>query len=98
MQKSAQLMSLFVPGHEMQEAQNKIEAFRLFAYVDDELRFTADTLGSLEALVRRALRLSDYQKIWALEGVAHCYTGAKQPVSGLLMNRTDHRNRNCAMR
>jgi hypothetical protein len=86
MQRSAQLMSLFVPGHEMQEAQNKIEAFRLFAYVDDELHFTADTLGSLEALVRRALRLSNYQKVWALEGVAHYYTGAKSPANGLLMN------------
>lgn len=89
MQQSAQLMSFFLPGHEMQEAQNKLEAFRLFAYVDQELQFTGDRQESLDALVRRALALSNYQRIWALEGVAHHYTraaSARGPVTGLLMN------------
>jgi hypothetical protein len=89
MQQSAQLMSFFLPGHEMQEAQNKLEAFRLFAYVDQELRLPDDGMTSLDAMVRRALALSNYQKVWALEGVAHNYTSianAKGPVTGLLMN------------
>jgi hypothetical protein len=82
-------MSLFLPGHEMQEAQNKLEAFRLFAYADQELHFPDGRLESLDALARRALALSNYQKIWALEGVSHYYTGhakTKGPVTGLLPN------------
>jgi hypothetical protein len=82
-------MSLFLPGHEMQEAQNKLEAFRLFAYADQELRFPEDRLESLDAMVRRALALTNYQKIWALEGVSHYYTGAVSatgPVTSMLLN------------
>jgi hypothetical protein len=89
MQRSAQFMSFFLPGHEMQEAQNKLESFRLFAYVDQELRFPQNRLDSLEVLVRRAFALSHFRRIWALEGVSHYYTGAvsaKGPVSGLLQN------------
>jgi hypothetical protein len=89
MQHSAGLMSFFVPGHEMQEAQNKIQAFRLFAYVDQELRIPPSRTEPLEALARRALALSNYRKIWALEGVAHYYTNAlKSPGKqhGLLLN------------
>ena len=89
MQQSAQLMSFFLPGHAMQEAQNKLEAFRLFAYVDQELELTEDQLEPVDALARRALALSNYQKIWALEGVAHHYTSAasvKGPVTALLMD------------
>lgn len=89
MQRSAQLMGLFLPGHEMEEAQNKLEAFRLFAYVDQELRFPRERLDSLVALVRRALVLSHYRRIWALEGVSHYYANAvsaKGPVSGLLLD------------
>ena len=89
MQRSAQLMSLFLPGHEMQEAQNKLEAFRLFAYVDQELHFHGNRLESLDALVRRALALSNYRRIWALEGVAHYYAnavGEKGKVTALLLD------------
>jgi hypothetical protein len=89
MQQSAQLMSFFLPGHAMQEAQNKLEAFRLFAYADQELHFSEDRLEPVDALALRALALSNYQKIWALEGVAHHYTSAasaKGPVTGLLLN------------
>jgi hypothetical protein len=89
MQRSAQLMSFFLPGHEMQEAQNKLEAFRLFAYPDQELHFPQDRLEPLAALARRALALSSHERIFALEGVAHYYTGvisAKGPVTGLLCN------------
>jgi len=74
MQHSAGFMSFLLPGHEMQEAQNKIQAFRLFAYVDQELRLREDGNESLAELTRRALELSNYRKIWALEGAAHFYT------------------------
>ncbi len=89
MQHSAGVMSFFVPGHEMQEAQNKIQAFRLFAYVDQELRIRDDRAESLETLTRRALALSNYRKIWALEGVAHLYTNqalAKGSPSAMLLD------------
>jgi hypothetical protein len=89
MQHSAGLMSFFLPGHEMQEAQNKIQAFRLFAYVDQELRIPPGRLEPLEVLASRALALSNYRKIWALEGVAHYYTNAaiaRGSVDGLLLN------------
>jgi len=89
MQQSARLMSFFVPGHEMQEAQNKLEAFRLFAFVDQELRFPPHRAETLPALVRRAMALGHYTRIWALEGVSHYFMDAidlNQPLSGLLAN------------
>jgi hypothetical protein len=89
MQYSAVVMSYFLPGHEMQEAQNKILAFRLFAYVDRELSIPQSRLEPIETLAGRAMALSNYRKIWALEGVSHYYTNAVQsPLSlrGLLMN------------
>ncbi len=86
MERSARLMGLFVPGHEMQEAQNKLEAFRLFAYVDRELNFPGDRLPPLAALVRRAFALRHHQRIFAIEGVGHYYTGAARPASGLLQD------------
>jgi hypothetical protein len=76
MERSAGVMSFFMPGHEMQEARNKIQAFRLFAYVDQELRIPESQTEPLEALAKRALALSNFKKIWALEGVAHYYTNA----------------------
>jgi hypothetical protein len=72
-ERSAQLMSAWLPGHEMQEAQNKIEAFRLFAYVDQELHFGAQQLP-LRSMVGRARALSPWQMNFALEGVAYHYT------------------------
>jgi len=89
MQRSAQLMGMFLPHHEWQEAQNKLEAFRLFAYADQELRFPKDRLESLDGLTRRALALGNYHRIWALEGVAHYYVGAVSAdgrFSGILAN------------
>jgi hypothetical protein len=89
MQRSAQLMSFFLPGHEMQEAQNKLEAYRLFAYVDQELHFPEDRPLPLDALVRRAMALNNRRRIFALEGVAHYYAAAeigKGQVTGLLLN------------
>lgn len=87
MQHSAQIMSLFLPGHEMQEAQNKLQAFRLFAYVDEELRFSANPLPSLDAIVRRAFDLNSHQRIFAIEGAGHFYTNALPGrPSGLLQD------------
>jgi hypothetical protein len=87
MQRSAGLMALFVPGHEFQETQNKIEAFRLFAFVDKELNLPKDRLEALPAMAARAGRLGNYRSIWAMEGVAHYYTAAAVPerrLHGLL--------------
>lgn len=85
MERSAQLMTLFLPGHEMQEAKNKLEAFRLFAYVDQELDFPSGPLPPLEALVRRAFDLSYHERIFAIEGAGHYYTSAAaRPLTGLL--------------
>ena len=89
MQRSAGLMSFFMPGHEMQEAQNKLQSFRLFAYVDQELHISHARLEPIEELTRRAMRLSNFRRIWALEGVAHYYTnGVQDPgkLNGLLLN------------
>jgi hypothetical protein len=88
MQRSAQVMSFLLPGHEMQEAQNKLEAFRLFAYVDQELRIPTERLLPLDALVRRAFDLGHHERIFAIEGVGHYYAGlAASPVTGLLQDR-----------
>lgn len=80
-------MSFFVPGHEFDEARNKLEAFRLFAYADRELGFPADGPEPLNRLLRRAMSLSNYQSIWALEGIAHHFAAAslrKAPLCGML--------------
>src|ERR1017187_6003055 len=89
MQHSAGLMSFFLPGHEMQETQNKIQAFRLFAYVDQELHLPEKRVEPLDVLTRHALALINFRKIWALEGVAHLYANteiAKGPVGGMLLD------------
>jgi hypothetical protein len=86
MQQSAQLMSAFLPRLEMQEAQNKLEAFRLFAFVDQQLRFPA-IRPSLLSMVCRAQPLPPWQRNFALEGVANFYTssvGAETLLTGLL--------------
>jgi hypothetical protein len=78
-------MSAFLPQAEMQEAQNKLEAFRLFAFVDQELRFPKRL--SLLSMVCRAQALPPWQRSFALEGVANYYinsAGAERPVSSLL--------------
>ena len=64
MQHSAGFMSFFLPGHEMQEAQNKLEAFRLFAYVDRELGFPGSR-PELTFMVRRARTLRPWPMIFA---------------------------------
>lgn len=89
MEKSARLMGLLLPGHEMQEAQNKLEAFRLFAYADRKLNLPPGQSQSLIALVNRALGLGNFPRIWALEGVAHHYTdslGLDAKCRGLLLH------------
>lgn len=73
MQRSAQFMGMFMPGHEFLETQNKLETFRLFAYADQELGFPTNRLEPLPDLARRALALSNFRRIWALEGVSHYY-------------------------
>lgn len=92
-QRAAGLFAQFLPGHEFQEAQNKIEAFRLFAYVDDALNLPPLAHDpapheSLPAAIRRAAALGAYKSIWALEGLAHRHTDALLPssshLSGLL--------------
>ena len=85
MQRSAQMMSLFMPGHEWHETRNKLETFRLFAWVDEELNFSSTRLESLGDLADRALKLDDFRSIWALEGVANYYaTAAPHPLTGML--------------
>jgi hypothetical protein len=88
MEQSARFMGAFLPGHEMQEAQNKLEAFRLFAYVDRELGFPGSR-PELPFMVRRAKTLRPWPMIFALEGVAHYYaSGASSdnPLCGMLAN------------
>ena len=77
------MMSAFLPGPEMQEAQNKLAAFRLFAYVDQALRFGTARL-SLPSMVLHAQALPAWQRIFALEGVAHYYTSGVSAPTGLL--------------
>ena len=88
MQQTTRFMGFFLPGHEMQEAENKIEAFRLFAYADQELQFPANHPDPLASLVRRAFALGHYRRIWALEGVSHHYMNARRQdsVRGLLLD------------
>jgi len=87
MQRSAQLMGMFLPGHEMQEAQNKLEAFRLFAYVDQELDFSDCELPPLDVPVRRAFELSHHQRVFGIEGVGHHYArSAAGRITGLLQD------------
>lgn len=78
-------MSVFLPGIEMQEAQNKLEAFRLFAFVDRELRFPKRL--TLLSMACRAQALPPWQRSFAMEGVGHYYTngaGAERPLAGML--------------
>ncbi len=90
MQRSAEMMSGILPGHEWNETGNKLECFRLFAWVDQELGFPKSHLQPLDQLAARALKLNDFRSIWALEGVANYYTsaclsaGAGQPMKGML--------------
>ena len=79
-------MSPFLPGYEMQEARNKLETFRLFAYVDQELHFPPRRL-SLKEMVRLAQALPAWKRSFALEGVAHYYVGGAKsegPFTSLL--------------
>jgi hypothetical protein len=86
MEYSARFVGAFMPGHEMQEAQNKVEAFRLFACVDRELGFPGSR-PELQFMVRRAKTLTSWPMIFALEGVSHHYaSGASSddPLTGML--------------
>jgi hypothetical protein len=93
MERSAQLMGQFLPGHEWDETRNKLQAFRLFAYVDEELGISRDSLEPLSGLIGKAFTLDNFRSIWALEGVAHYYTRAALaagPVKGLLSAAPDN--------
>jgi hypothetical protein len=81
--RSVRGVSVFMPGPEIQEAQNKLEAFRLFAYVDQALRFGTGRL-SLTSMMVRARYLSSWQRIFALEGIAHYHTSAVRAPNALL--------------
>ncbi len=86
-------MGQFLPGHEWEETRNKLQTFRLFAYVDEELGIRRDRLEPLSALVGKAFTLDNFRSIWALEGVAHYYTRAALaagPVKGLLSDAPDN--------
>ena len=80
---SVRMVSVLLPGPEMQEARNKLEAFRLFAYVDQALRFGTDRL-SLASMVVHAQPLPSWQRVFALEGIAHYYTSAASAPTRLL--------------
>ncbi len=85
-QRSAQVVRGLLPGHETQEVSNKLEAFRLFAYVEQELQLPR-TLLPLQDLIRRAELLAPLQRSFALEGVAHYYAnnvGSEGFENGLL--------------
>jgi hypothetical protein len=86
-------MGRFLPGHEWEETCNKLEAFRLFAYADQELSIPQDHLEPLSKMIGRAFALENFRSIWALEGVAHYYTTAALaagPVKGLLSSAPDN--------
>jgi len=77
-QRSAKALGGYLPGHEVAEVSNKLEAFRLFAYVEQELGFPP-TLPSLPDLVRLAEPLPPLQRSFALEGIAHYYANNVAP-------------------
>lgn len=84
MQRSAQLMSTFMPGHEWQETRNKLETFRLFAWADQELTLGADSSVPLDKLVTRAHQMDPFESIWVLEGIASHFAASWKPASGML--------------
>jgi hypothetical protein len=74
MRQAAELAKPFTPERQtvhLQEFQNKIDAFSLFAFVDIALGFSGDADDGLAELVSRASRLGPYSSVWATEGVGH---------------------------
>jgi hypothetical protein len=75
MQQSAAAVRLFVPWPEtrlaLQEFQNKLEAFSLFAHVDLVLQIPPGGEVSLPELVKRTEALEPYSSVWATEGLGY---------------------------
>jgi hypothetical protein len=75
MQQSAELVRLFTPWHEagctLQELQNKLEAFEMFAHVDSLLGIPSQGEVRLPELIRRAEALGPYCAVWATEGLGY---------------------------
>jgi hypothetical protein len=75
MQQSAAAVRLFVPWPEtrlaLQEFQNKLEAFSLFAHVDLVLQIPPGGEVSLPELVKRTEVLEPYSSVWATEGLGY---------------------------
>jgi hypothetical protein len=75
MQQSAAICRLFVPWPEshrvLQEFQNKLEAYTLFAHVDSTLGIPPDAEVRLPELIRRIEAWSPYRAVWATEGLGY---------------------------
>ena len=86
LQKSAQSLGRALPGPELKETATKLEAFRLFASVAQDLRLP-ETLPSLPELIRFADRLPAWQRSFSQEGITHHYVNKIPPAqleAGLL--------------
>jgi len=75
MQQSAEIGRLLVPWQEsrvaLQEFQNKLEAFDLFAHVDSVLAIPAEGEVRLSELIGKADALESYRAVWAMEGLGY---------------------------
>ena len=75
MQQSAEIGRLLVPWQEgrlaLQEFQNKLETFDLFAHVDSALAIPAQSEVRLSELLRRADALEPYRAVWTTEGLGY---------------------------
>lgn len=75
MQQSAEIGRLLVPWQEsrraLQEFQNKLEAFNLFAHVDSILAIPSKEEVRLPELIKKAEALEPYRAVWATEGLGY---------------------------
>ena len=80
LEKSAGAIRHLAPWPEVrlasQEFQNKLEAFKLFEYVDSVLQIPNDKEIRFRELVEQACSLESYRSVWVNEGLAHYFTEA----------------------
>jgi hypothetical protein len=78
MQQSAAAVRWFAPWREsrcaLQEFQNKLEAFNLFAHVDSVLSVSTQEEIRLPELIRKIESLGPYRAMWATEGLGYYLT------------------------
>jgi hypothetical protein len=74
-QQSAEVVRLLAPWREsrcaLQEFQNKLEAFNLFAHVDLTLHIESPEEGRLPELIKKTEALDSYRAVWATEGLGY---------------------------